>query len=175
MDHTEQIADSLLFRRATRDDIPAITAILKAAAARMLAEGKQQWDESYPTEAHVCADIDRQAGYVMSRDGKAVAYAAVIFDGEPAYGNISGKWLSEGRYVVVHRMAVSQDLQRKGIARMLMKAVEDYARNAGVCSFKVDTNYDNFAMLGMLRALGFTYCGEIEYQRGTRKAFEKLI
>lgn len=51
------ISESLRFRKAGGADVPAATAILKAAAKRMLAEGKQQWDETYPTEIHVRADI----------------------------------------------------------------------------------------------------------------------
>lgn len=172
---SKQISDGLTFRRAGVGDIPAIAAILKAAVARMLAEGKQQWDETYPNETHVSADIARQVGYVIESDDKPVAYGAVVFDGEPAYDCLDGRWLSEQPYVVVHRLAVSQEMQGKGLGYKFMTAVEEFARSKGVHSFKVDTNFDNFAMLHLLDRLGFTYCGEIQYQRSSRKAFEKLI
>lgn len=175
MMESRQISDGVLFRRASADDVPAIAAILKEAVARMLAEGKQQWNESYPNETHVREDIRRNAGYVLECDGHPAAYAAVVFDGEPAYNDLSGKWLSEGPYVVVHRLAVSGEMRGKGLGRLFMQAVEEFARSARVHSFKVDTNFDNAAMLSLLGKLGFTYCGEIWYERGSRKAFEKLI
>lgn len=172
---SKQISEKLSFRRAEYCDVPAIGAILKAAVKRMLAEGKQQWDDSYPNETHVSADIDRGAGYVVECDGAPIAYGAVVFDGEPAYDALDGAWLSDGPYVVVHRVAVSQGMQGKGLGRLFMNCVADFARSKGVHSFKVDTNFDNLAMLHLLDRLGFTYCGEVQYSRGSRKAFEKPI
>lgn len=172
---SKQISEKLSFRRAEYCDVPAIGAILKAAVKRMLAEGKRQWGDSYPNETHVSADINRGAGYVIESDGEAVAYGAVVFDGEPAYDDLRGRWLSECPYVVVHRLAVGQEMQGKGLGRLFMDCVAEYARSEGVSSFKVDTNFNNFAMLHLLDSLGFTYCGEVQYSRGSRKAFEKPI
>lgn len=174
-EYRSKLSDNLIFRAARHDDLPAISSILKAAVARMLAEGKQQWNESYPTEAHARADIDRGAGYVIEMDGSVVGYTAVVFDGEPAYEHLTGRWLSEGKYVVAHRMAVSQHLRGKGLGRKFFYAIEEFAKSRNVHSFKIDTNFDNFVMLGLLDSLGFIYCGEIAYQGDPRKAFEKII
>lgn len=173
--YSKSVSESVRFRRAGGADVPAATAILKAAARRMLAEGKQQWDETYPAATDVRADVENGVGYVLERDGSVVGYAAVVFTGEPAYDDLDGQWLSDEKYVVVHRVAVAQNEQRKGMGRVLMGAVEDYARSLGISSFRIDTNFDNFAMLGLLEKLGFTYCGEVRYERGSRKAFEKLL
>lgn len=169
------ISGATVFRKAADADVSAITAILKMAVRQMLAEGKQQWNESYPNEIHVRTDIDKGVGYVLERDKEIVAYAAVVFDGEPAYDSLDGKWLSDEKYVVVHRMAVSQTMKGKGLGGAFMQAIEEYARSLGVKSFRIDTNFDNYAMLALLTKLGFTYCGEIQYESGSRKAFEKLI
>ncbi|WP_409450858.1 hypothetical protein [Epilithonimonas sp.] len=40
---------------------------------------------------------------------------------------------------------------------------------------KVDTNFDNAAMLQILKKLGYTYCGEVYLAGSERKAFEKLL
>lgn len=40
---------------------------------------------------------------------------------------------------------------------------------------KVDTNFDNAAILHLLKKLGYTYFGEVYLAGGERKAFEKLI
>lgn len=169
------ISGAMVFRKAAESDVPAITAILKMAVRQMLAEGKQQWNENYPDEIHVRADIDKGVGYVLERDKEIVAYAAVVFGGEPAYDSLDGKWLSDEKYVVVHRMAVSQTMKGKGLGRVFMETIEEYARTLGVKSFRIDTNFDNYAMLALLNKLDFTFCGEIQYESGSRKAFEKLI
>lgn len=166
---------SYVFRKAEEADLPAIGAILRGAVARMLAEGKRQWDENYPNERHAADDIANGVGYVMESDGEVVGYAAVVTSGEPAYTSIQGRWLTDGDYVVVHRMAVSRDVKGKGIGKTMMTAVENLAGSLGIGSFRIDTNFDNTAMLALLSKLGFSYCGEIQYEHGSRKAFEKIL
>lgn len=173
--YSKGIAGSLVFRTAVDGDVPAIAEILGQAVQRMLAEGKRQWDETYPTAKHVRADIENGNGYVLEKEGEVIGYVAVVFTGEPAYECLDGRWLSNGRYVVAHRMAVSQNVRGHGYGRIFMETIEGFARKHGIASFKVDTNFDNFAMLGLLDKLGFSYCGEIEYESGSRMAFEKLI
>ncbi len=165
----------LNFRRAELKDVPDVEIILKDAVHRMLSEGKQQWSESYPKAEHVLADIEREVAFVLEMDGKVVAYGAVVYDGEPAYDKLQGKWLSDDKYVVVHRIAVSQNVQGRGVGARFINEVEHHALEKGINSFKIDTNFDNFAMLRLLEKCGFTYCGEVFYPRGQRKAFEKLI
>lgn len=174
-DYRRRISDTLIFRTARFDDLREIADILRNAVERMLAEGKHQWDENYPNETHARADIESGIGYVLESEGKVVGYAAVVFTGEPAYVHIDGRWLTDGPYVVVHRVAVSQQVRGKGFGRAYLEAVAGYARERGVPSFRIDTNYDNFAMLGLLERLGFTYCGEIRYDSGQRRAFEKPL
>jgi acetyltransferase, GNAT family len=173
--YSTHLSQSLIFRKAYVSDIPAIASILRMAVKRMLAEGKHQWNENYPNETHISADIDKGNGYVLALSGRVIGYAAVVFTGEPAYNTLKGEWLSEGKYVVAHRLAVSEEVKSTGMGRILMEAIERYSRSEGMHSFRIDTNYDNSAMLSLLDRLRFTYCGEIEYEHGVRKAFEKLI
>lgn len=168
-------SEKILFRPAVNEDIPVVTSILRMAADRMLAEGKKQWTESYPGESNVRADIGNHIGYVVELDGKVVAYGAVVLDGEPAYSSIEGEWLSDQKYVVVHRLAVIGSSECRGLASYFMREVEKLAVTLGIKSFRVDTNFDNQRMLKCLEKNGFTYCGEVFYERGSRKAFEKLI
>ena len=61
----------------------------------------------------------------------------------------------------------------RGVAAEFMRRTEALARERGVGSFRVDTNFDNRYMLRMLERLGFAYCGKIVYGSGERLAFEK--
>ena len=115
-------------------------------------------------------DIADGCGYVLAAGNVPVAYGAVLFGGEPAYGSIEGEWLCQPPYVVVHRLAVAQEMRRCGLATRFMREVETFARNVGLHSFRVDTNFDNRYMRSLLSALGFTYCGEIFYAHGSRRA-----
>lgn len=162
-------------RPATIIDLPDIMHIISCAVERMLAEGKCQWDYTYPTATHIITDIHADAAYVLENDGKIIAYGAVLFTGEPAYSAIDGLWLSDAPYVVVHRLAVAPEMQGNGIAAKFIKSVEHLAASKGFSSFKIDTNFDNHRMLRTLEKCGFCHCGEIHYPQGSRLAFEKLI
>lgn len=165
----------MAFRKATLNDLDTISDILRRAVQKMLSEGKKQWTEKYPTRVHALADIERGVGHVLELDGKVVAYGAVVFDGESAYLGLEGEWLSNMPYVVVHRIAVDSKIMGKGLGAGFLTEVEKYALSKNIRSFRIDTNYDNFAMLHLLPKLGFTYCGEVTYESGKRKAFEKLL
>ncbi len=164
------------FLQASENDFDEIWKIIDDARNRMLREGKQQWDNNYPLPLHIHNDIANETAYVLKNaSGKIGCFGAVIFDGEPAYETIEGKWLSEKEYVVVHRLAVSQEAQGQGIASSFLQQVERLAEEKGIESFKVDTNFDNFAMMAVLDKLGFSYCGEISYDKGKRRAYEKIL
>lgn len=141
----------------------------------MIMEDKNQWTGSYPSRTDVDRDIRSGVGFVFEIAGEVIAYGAVVFDGEAAYDRIDGEWISGLDYVVVHRLAVRQDYERKGMATAFFESVEELALSAGIHSFRIDTNYDNDRMLALLRKSGFKYCGEVHYLSGQRKAFEKLL
>ena len=163
------------FRKASAQDIDRIIEIIEEAKQQMYREGKDQWNETYPTREHIAADVKDGTGYAMLCDGRIGAYGSVVFTGEPAYKVIKGKWLSEQPYVVLHRLAVTENVKGHGIGRIFMHEVERLALSVGVHSFKVDTNHDNDRMLHLLDKEGFTYCGDITYQGGYRMAYEKLM
>ncbi|MDE5639168.1 MAG: GNAT family N-acetyltransferase [Odoribacter sp.] len=165
-----------IFEKASEKDFKKIWKIIDDARNRMICEDKKQWDKNYPSPSDIHNDIIKETAYVLKDvSGQIECFGAVIFEPEPAYKTIEGEWLSKKRYVVVHRLAVSQKTQGQGIATYFMQQVETLALEKGIESFKVDTNFDNFAMMAVLDKLGFTYCGEISYEKGKRRAYEKRL
>ena len=163
------------FRKAVESDIDGIMTIIGQAVSQMRREGKNQWDDNYPQRRHIADDIAQGCGYVMCSGEGLAAYGAVMFGGEPSYGCIRGRWLSDGPYVVLHRLAVAEGMKGRGVGARFMAEVEKMAAARGVRSFKVDTNHDNTRMRRLLGKLGFTYCGDISYEHGDRMAYEKLL
>lgn len=102
-------------------------------------------------------------------------YGAVVFDGEPAYAEIDGTWLDQAPYVVLHRLAVAQEVKGQGIATEFMRRTMTLARERGTGSFRIDTNFDNRCMLRLLAKFGFVRCGEIHYAGDPRIAFQKIL
>jgi len=163
------------FRKAIEDDAERIWAIIQQAKTQMRELNSKQWQDGYPAPQNITSDIKHGYGYVLCSEGCVIAYGAVIFNGEPAYEAIDGKWLSEEPYVVVHRLAVADEVKQRGMATEFMQKVEQLSCEKGVYSFRVDTNFDNHYMLRMLSTLGFLYCGQVKYDQGLRQAYEKIL
>ena len=101
--------------------------------------------------------------------------SAVGVDGNTYTTAISNGKLTNDDFLVIHRVAVSNDFLGKGIAVLLFQKLEDFAMENQVFSIKVDTNFDNLAMLHILEKLDYQYCGEVYFRGSARKAFEKVL
>lgn len=165
----------ITLRKAEMEDRDIIWNILQQAIERRRADGSTQWQQGYPNQETVESDIAKGFGYVMTVDGEIAVYAALILNDEPAYSTIEGTWLSNGEFVVVHRVAVDEKFAGQGMVKMLFDHIEEFTRAYGIQSVKVDTNFDNAAMLKILDNKGYTYCGEVFLAGGKRKAYEKII
>ena len=96
---------------------------------------------------------------------------------DPTYAVITeGQWLTDGPYGVIHRIAVSGDKLRSGVASGAMKFVEGMAKEMGRKSVRIDTHEGNIPMRAMLSRNGYVHCGSVYLENGEhRVAYEKLI
>lgn len=175
------------YRQATHDDTERIMEIIHQAQARMRAAGSSQWQNGYPALCNIVSDIEGCHAVVACGEGctqtldtrnaeeHILAYAAVIFDAEPAYADIDGAWLCDGDYVVVHRLAVAEEALQRGVATDFLQHVETIARIRGCQSFRIDTAHENRHMQRLAASLEFIFCGEILYESGMRLAYEKSL
>lgn len=161
-----------MIRRAIAEDIPAIMSIVRSAQRALAELDIDQWQDGYPSSDVIEGDIARGAGYVACDDhGAPMGYAAIVLTGEEAYGQIS-TWATKEEYVVVHRLCVSGDCRRAGVALELMHYAANMARAQGIDAFRIDTHRGNVRMLQMMQKLGFEYRGIVRYDSGERLAFD---
>jgi GNAT superfamily N-acetyltransferase len=169
------MSTNLKFRRAEISDREEVWEILQQGILRRKLEGSSQWQDGYPNLQTIDNDIENGFGVVFCVEEKIAAYAAFIFENEPAYEVIEGKWLSDYSYLVIHRVAVSKCFLGKGLATEIFKNAENIAETKNYFSIRVDTNFDNHAMLKILKKLKYSYCGEVYFRGFARRAFEKLL
>jgi RimJ/RimL family protein N-acetyltransferase len=98
-----------------------------------------------------------------------------FFNDEPTYENINGKWLTNGDFVAVQRIAISEQDLGNGLAQKMLSFTKNVALENNIVSIKADTNFDNIAMLRIFEKSGYTYCGEVLLRGGLRRAFEKKL
>lgn len=163
------------FRKARQEDADQIWEILRTAIQRRKDEGSNQWQDGYPNLEVVEQDIERGSGYVLTDEDKVIGYCAILINDEPEYANLRGKWLTEGDFVVYHRVAISDKYLGQGLAQRMLKHVEEYAVDQNIHSVKADTNFDNAGMLRIFEKLGYAYRGEVTFRGSPRKAFEKVL
>jgi RimJ/RimL family protein N-acetyltransferase len=77
--------------------------------------------------------------------------------------------------VVFHRVAIAQEFLGKGIAKILMQEIENFAKTHSIKSIKADTNFDNQAMIAIFEKLHYVYCGEVYFRGSARRAYEKIL
>lgn len=163
------------FRKATLEDKEIIWNLLKQAIKRRKEDGSNQWQDGYPNEAIVENDIKNEFGYVLLDKEKVIGYSAVIINNEPEYEKIIGKWVTNNDFVVVHRIVIAEEYLGQGLSKTILKHIEDFALKNKINSIKVDTNFDNFAMMKIFESLGYIYCGEVFFRGSPRRAYEKVI
>ncbi len=165
----------MILRKAQPSEKDIIWEIIQYAIEQRRLDGSNQWQDGYPNPTSIQEDMNKGYAYILEEDEAILLYAAIIFEPEPAYESIQGKWLSDGDYAVLHRIAASPLAKGKRAATKLFQMVEDLCIDKKVYSIKVDTNFDNLPMLKILERLNYTYCGEVFFRGGARRAFEKVL
>ncbi len=163
------------FRNANTIDSAPIWEILKDAILRRKKDGSNQWQDGYPNPESVQNDIEKGVGFVLTENETIIGYCAILINDEPEYANIVGKWLTNGDFVVFHRVAIVETHLGKGLAKVLFTFIEEFAKDNNILSVKADTNFDNGAMLNLFEKTGYVYCGEVHFRGSARKAYEKVL
>ena len=163
------------FRPAKSSEASEIWQILNDAIQRRKEDGSNQWQDGYPNMDVVKNDIERKIGFVLTQNDNVIGYTAVIINDEPDYIKIEGKWLTNQDFIVYHRVAISKKFLAKGMAKKMMKLIEEYALSKNIYSLKADTNHDNIPMLKIFEKMGYSFCGTVHIRQSPRKAYEKVL
>ena len=144
--------------------------VLESAKGIMRASGNNgQWVDGYPSQEVILEDIASGVGYVVTQEGRIVAYFAFIPSPEPTYAKIyGGQWLDDVRpYHVVHRIGSYPEVHG------VFKAVMDWCFSQDG-NIRIDTHRDNLIMRHCIEKYGFSYCGIIYLASGDeRLAYQK--
>ena len=164
---------------AKKKDLSEIMHIIGQAQAYLASQHIEQWQNGYPNESAILKDIKNTESYVVkSEDSSLLATAMFTTRNEPTYKRIEGQWLTKNNatYGVIHRMAVSNKFRGKGIAKFIFFQCEQNLKQNNIKARRIDTHEENLGMQGLLKKLGYHYCGVIYLENNDKRlAFEKLI
>lgn len=164
-------------QKATKDDIPDMMVIINDAKENLRKMGIDQWQNGYPNEAVLMADIEKGNSYLYLEDGKLLGVLALIYGADPLYQRIdNGKWKTDLSYSVIHRIAVARESLGKGVIGRIFKLAELLTLTNGYESMRIDTHPDNKSMQRAIAKAEYEYCGHVFMEDGAmRLAFEKPI
>ena len=138
-------------------------------------QGFVQWTDEYPNIHAIESDIKNSKGFVIKVDGIIAGYMCVNFDGEEAYANIRGKWHTDEKYAVVHRMAFDRKFRGTGLAYKTFDMIENFCVRNGVYAVRADTDFPNKRMQHILEKQGYAVCGTVVFQGGDKMAYDKVL
>lgn len=158
-------------------DIPEIIRIISDAKAFLKDQGLDQWQSVYPSEVDIMTDIECGYSHVLEDEGRILCTGAILEGAEKFYEVIyDGSWITDGRYMTIHRLATRSDSRGRGTASIFIEETVRLCREKGLPSIRIDTHRGNLPMQRMLEKNGFVRCGIIVFgDEGERVAFEKVI
>lgn len=169
------LATGYEFRLTEKKDLTQVLKIINDGIAYLKMQSSPQWQNGQgPDEAKILKDIAAEASYVLMLDGEVVGTCTLVTAIDPAYEKIDGKWLTEGKYVAIHRVAMSQQHRGIGLGTTLLQAAINQSKKLGFDNIRIDTYPKNKPMLHLIEKAGFIYCGMIDfgYENGERCAFQ---
>ncbi len=159
-----------MIRRAKIFEIPEIIAITKACTALMAKNGIFQWNEHYPSEIVFEKDIERAELYVLETVGRINGTIVISTYMDDVYTQID--WLTpHDDNIYIHRLAVHPDFQGKGFAQQLMDFAENYARQDGCISVRLDTFSQNPRNQRFYEVRGYQKLGDIIFPKQSEHPF----
>lgn len=169
--------DFILAQTRHLGEMCRITAEAKSQLKRL---GLDQWQKGYPSREVWETDIRNQAAWLAVENDRVLGAFAFQTTPDVSYGEIDGKWLTDGAYASMHRVCVSDDSKGKGVAGQMFAYGFAMAGELGFGSVRIDTHPGNLPMQRALKKAGFVPCGTIYLKGGcedgnARIAFERLL
>ncbi|WP_432651389.1 GNAT family N-acetyltransferase [Huintestinicola sp.] len=166
--------NNIAYRPAEMSDLSEISGLVSSAILEMERNGIYQWDELYPTPEDLSGDISCGELYVGTvRDKIAVIYA-INQNCDDEYKNGNWQYPNEP-FSVIHRLCVSPEFQRMGIAAKTVSHIENELQKEGIKVIRLDVFTENPYALRLYEKLGFKETGKVKWRKGDFFLMEKYI
>jgi len=124
--------------KPTKADISELLIVTKACAKAMISNGIYQWDDDYPSYEAFENDIEIGQLWLIKSQETIIGSVVISDIMDEEYKVI--EWLTPNtKNVYIHRLAIHPEQQGKGLAQKLMDFAENYAKENGYVSVRLDT------------------------------------
>jgi ribosomal protein S18 acetylase RimI-like enzyme len=166
----------VIIRRAGISDLKSLQPLVKDCISDMQAKGLEQWPDWYPDENVLNNDINESSLFVAEEKDKIIGMVVLNPEVPEIYKTIQWK-INSKKINSIHRLAVHPIYKTPGLAKELVKYVEELASRNGYTAIRLDTYSENMAANKFYRKMGYQYAGDINltFMPGPYHCFEKAI
>ena len=160
-----------IIREARPEDIGELMSLVRCCVQGMREAGIDQWDDVYPDERTIRADVVAETAHVYL-DADGVAGMVVLNEQQdPTY--VAVPWQYVGRVGVMHRLMVRPAQEGRGVGRALLRFAEQRAMEVGYDCIRLDAFPKNPRAIRLYKRAGYRWAGQVELRKGMFDCFEK--
>jgi len=161
------------FERASVGDIVVVFALYRP----LIHAPYSTWSEEYPTIQDVRRDVTNGWTIVMRDQAGRILAAIALLPGEeePEFEEIAPWNQSVRRWACPSRLGVTMDMQGKGLARRMLSAAMEAAKEGGCDGVRFLVAKSNPIAQKAYSKLGFDVCGEHEMWGHTWLCYQKRL
>ena len=164
----------LKFSKATQDNLNQIFDLYQKAIKKMDEQKIPQWDEIYPDRAILEEDINKDQMYIGKKNGAIAVCFVLNEEYDEEYKN--GKWIyPDSHFCIIHRLCVSPQFQRQGIAGETMKYIEEICRLQKYESIRLDCFTQNPYSRRLYDKGDYVVTGYADWRKGRFELREKKL
>ncbi|MBD3918477.1 GNAT family N-acetyltransferase [Paenibacillus sp. PR3] len=154
----------MLIIQPLHDDIQTIRNIFASCRRDLSAQNIHQWDDQYPNIEVIRDDIHNETIYAAVVDDRIAG--VISFDDQEMDEYTTVDWsMNDGKYLIVHRLAVHPEFQRLGIAKRLMDFVHETCIKQQIQSVRLDVYSGNPHAVAFYERLGYEHRGQVMFPR----------
>ena len=163
-------------RKAKISDLGNIMIMYKSCVKGMIANGIDQWDDTYPDIETINQDLEKQTYYVVEEKEEIIGGINIDQNQDKTYLDIDWEDKSDS-FLVVHRLGVKEEFWNKKIGENLMLFTENLVAEKGLRSIRLDTYSGNPKAIKFYIRLGYRELGSINLKPNKNEyyCFEKII
>ena len=161
---------------ATKADAENIMKMIDDCKVDMRNRDIDQWNPYYPNIEVIKEDIEEGNLYVIKEEDMPIA--VITFNEKQDIEYADMEWTTtEGKFLVVHRLAVHPFHQSKGIARMLMEFGEQLGKVKNFAAIRMDAYSGNSRALALYESMGYKKTGIVQFPMRSKHfyCFEKNL
>ncbi|WP_029038050.1 GNAT family N-acetyltransferase [Salinimicrobium xinjiangense] len=159
-----------MIRPAQLEDLASIKKLTEACAQSMQEKGIFQWNEYYPSLEKLQEDISNEELFVLEE--KAQLQGIIVLTPNMDKEYISVDWLTPNKNnLYVHRLATNPRNWGSGKGRKLMDFAENFAREKGYSSVRLDTFSQNERNQKFYEVRGYKRLGNIYFPKQSEHPF----